>query len=197
MGRILSLFNQEAQLITALQRHDRKAQRTLYDKYSSRMLGLCFRYVGDEMMAEDVMIEGFIKVFGKIGQFKSDGSFEGWIRRIMVNEALGYLRKQKRIPEDFLSEEASNIPDYQYADQNLDAQEIMVLIEQLPMGYRTVFNLYAIEGYAHTEIAELLGITESTSKSQLHRARAMLQRMLADWESEFKKKVVSETLVII
>jgi len=149
------------------------------------------------MMAEDVMIEGFIKVFGKIGQFKSDGSFEGWIRRIMVNEALGYLRKQKRIPEDFLSEEASNIPDYQYADQNLDAQEIMVLIEQLPMGYRTVFNLYAIEGYAHTEIAELLGITESTSKSQLHRARAMLQRMLADWESEFKKKVVSETLVII
>ena len=193
MGRILSLFNQEAQLITALKRDEPKAQRTVYDKYSSRMLGLCFRYVGDEMLAEDVMIEGFMKVFGKIGQFNSDGSFEGWIRRIMVNEALGFLRKQKRIPEDTLSDEASNVPDCQFADQNLDAEELMVLVEKLPTGYRTVFNLYAIEGYSHIEIADSLGITESTSKSQLHRARAMLQRMLADWEDQFKKKVVVET----
>ena len=176
MGRILSLFNQEAQLITALNRDDPKAQRSVYDKYSSRMLGLCFRYVGDEMLAEDVMIEGFMKVFGKIGQFNSDGSFEGWIRRIMVNEALGYLRKQKRIPEDTLSDEASNIPDYQLADQNLDAEELMVLIEQLPTGYRTVFNLYAIEGYKHSEIAARLGISEGTSKSQLNYAKQKLRK---------------------
>ena len=192
MGRILSFFNQEAQLITALKSDDPKAQRTLYDKYSSRMLGLCFRYVGDEMLAEDVMIDGFMKVFSKIRQFNNEGSFEGWIRRIMVNESLGYIRKQKSSPEGTLSDETANIPDYQFADQNLDAEELLGLIERLPIGYRTVFNLYAIEGYAHSEISKSLGITESTSKSQLHRARSMLQRMLGDWENEFKKKVVFE-----
>jgi RNA polymerase sigma factor (sigma-70 family) len=192
MGRILSLFNQEVQLIKALKRQDPKAQRNVYDKYSSRMLGLCCRYVSDEMMAEDVMIEGFLRVFGKIEQFNGEGSFEGWIRRIMVNEALGHLRKQKRILEDTLSDDASNIPDYQFADQNMDAEEILDLVGRLPTGYRTVFNLYAIEGYAHIEIARLLDITESTSKSQLHRARAMLQKMMTDWENESKKKVMFE-----
>jgi RNA polymerase sigma factor (sigma-70 family) len=192
MGRILSLFNQEAQLIKALKREDPKAQRNVYDLYSSRMLGLCFRYVGDEMIAEDVMIEGFVKVFAKVDQFNNEGSFEGWIRRIMVNEALGHLRKQKRLKEDTLSDDANNVPDFQLADQHLGAQELLDLIEQLPVGYRTVFNLYAIEGYAHLEIADLLGITESTSKSQLHRARAMLQKMVSGWENDFKKKVVVE-----
>lgn len=189
MGRILALFSQEAQLIKALRKEDPKAQRQVYDKYSTRMLALCFRYVCDDMAAEDVMIEGFLKVFEKIGQFNGEGSFEGWIRRIMVNEALGYLRKQKRILEDNLSDEANNIPDYIQADQNLEAEELLALIEALPVGYRTVFNLYAIEGYAHIEIAQMLGITESTSKSQLHRARALLQKMVSNWEEDFKKKV--------
>jgi RNA polymerase sigma factor (sigma-70 family) len=189
MGRILSLFSQEAQLVKALRKEDPKAQRQVYDKYSARMLGLCFRYICDDMAAEDVMVEGFLKVFSKIEQFNSDGSFEGWIRRIMVNEALGYLRKQKKVLEDTLSDEANNIPDYAHADQNLETQELLNLIEGLPVGYRTVFNLYAIEGYAHSEIAQMLNITESTSKSQLHRARALLQRMVSDWENDFKKKV--------
>ena len=189
MGRILSLFNHEAQLVKALRKQDPKAQRQVYEKYSPRMLGLCFRYMNDEMIAEDVMIEGFLRVFNKIDQFGGEGSFEGWIRRIMVNEALGQIRKQKRIPEDAISDEAENIPDYAYADQNLNAEELLSLISELPAGYRTVFNLYAIEGYAHSEIAELMGITESTSKSQLHRARALLQRMVSEWESGFKKKV--------
>lgn len=189
MGRILSLFNHEAQLVKALRKQDPKAQRQVYDKYSPRMLGLCFRYVSNDMVAEDVMVEGFLRVFSKIDQFSEEGSFEGWIRRIMVNEALGYIRKQKRIPEDAMSDEAENIPDYSYADQNLNAEELLNLIEELPVGYRTVFNLYAIEGYAHSEIAELMGITESTSKSQLHRARALLQKMVTDWESGLKKKV--------
>ncbi|WP_221389895.1 RNA polymerase sigma factor [Dyadobacter sp. NIV53] len=187
MGRILSLFSHEVQLVKALRKQDPKAQRQVYEKYSSRMLGLCFRYVNDEMVAEDIMIEGFLRVFGKIDQFSSEGSFEGWIRRIMVNEALGHIRKQKRIPEDAMSDEAENIPDYAYADQNLNAEELLDLIAELPAGYRTVFNLYAIEGYAHGEIAELLAITESTSKSQLHRARALLQKMVSDWENGFKK----------
>ena len=189
MGRILSLFNHEAQLVKALRKQDPKAQRQVYEKYSPRMLGLCFRYIGDEMVAEDVMIEGFLRVFNKIDQFGEEGSFEGWIRRIMVNEALGQIRKQKRIPEDAMSDEAENIPDFAYADQNLNAEELLGLIAELPAGYRTVFNLYAIEGYAHSEIAELMGITESTSKSQLHRARALLQKMVSEWESGFKKKV--------
>jgi RNA polymerase sigma factor (sigma-70 family) len=192
MGRILALFSQEAQLVKALRKEDPKAQRQVYDKYSTRMLALCFRYVCDDMAAEDVMVEGFLKVFEKIGQFSGEGSFEGWIRRIMVNEALGYLRKQKRILEDNLSDEANNIPDYAQADQNLQAEELLALIEALPVGYRTVFNLYAIEGYAHMEIAQMLGITESTSKSQLHRARALLQKMVSNWEEDFKKKVEYE-----
>lgn len=192
MGRILSFFSNEAQLVKALRKDDPKAQRQVYDKYSARMLGLCFRYICDEMAAEDVMVEGFLKVFGKIDQYSGEGSFEGWIRRIMVNEALGYLRKQKRILEDTLSEEAANIPDYTSADQNLEAEELLKLIEDLPVGYRTVFNLYAIEGFAHIEIAQMLGVTESTSKSQLHRARALLQKMVSDWENDFKKKVVYE-----
>ncbi|TDE12351.1 RNA polymerase sigma factor [Dyadobacter psychrotolerans] len=192
MSRILSLFNHEAQLVKSLRKQDPKAQRQLYEKYSPRMLGLCFRYAGDEMTAEDIMVEGFMRVFNKIDQFNGEGSFEGWIRRIMVNEALGFLRKQKRILEDTLSDEAENIPDYAYADQNLNAEELLALISELPAGYRTVFNLYAIEGYAHSEIAEMLGISESTSKSQLHRARAMLQKMVSDWESGLKKKISYE-----
>ena len=189
MGRILSFFNQEAQLIKALRQEDARAQRQVYEKYGPRMLGVCFRYLGDEMTAEDVMVEGFLKVFGKIDQFSGDGSFEGWIRRIMVNEALGLLRKRKQMPEDILSDEAASIPDYNYADQHIETQELLDIIEKLPVGYRTVFNLYAIEGYAHSEIAGLLGITESTSKSQLHRARALLQKMVVEWENDFKKKL--------
>lgn len=192
MGLILSLFSQEGQLVKALRNGESKAQRQVYDRYSRRMLGLCFRYICDDMAAEDVMVEGFLKVFSKIDQFNSEGSFEGWMRRIMVNEALGYLRKQKRMPEDTLSEEAASIPDYLQADQNLDTEELLNLIERLPIGYRTVFNLYAIEGYAHQEIAEMLGITESTSKSQLHRARAQLQHWILDWENDFKKKAEYE-----
>lgn len=189
MSRILSLFNQEAQLLKALRKQDPKAQRQLYEKYSSRMLGLCVRYAGDEMIAEDIMVEGFMRVFNKIDQFNSDGSFEGWIRRIMVNESLGYLRKQKRILEDTLSDEAVNIPDYNLADQDLHAEELLHMISELPVGYRTVFNLYAIEGYSHGEIAVMMNVSESTSKSQLHRARALLQKMVFEWEEEFKKKV--------
>src|SRR5215217_3505211 len=136
MGRLLSLFSNEAQLLKALRKEDPKAQRQLYDKYSARMLALCFRYICDDMAAEDVMVEGFMKVFTKIEQFNEEGSFEGWIRRIMVNEALGYLRKQKRMLEDTLSDEANDIPDYAQADQNLETQELLQLIESLPTGYR-------------------------------------------------------------
>lgn len=192
MSLILPLFNQEAQMVKALRQGDPKAQRQLYDRYAPRMLGICMRYVGDHMTAEDVLVEGFMKVFGKIGQFKSEGSFEGWMRRIMVNESLGYLRQRKRIQEVAILDEAQQIVDTTLADEALETEEMLQMIETLPTGYRTVFNLYAIEGYAHAEIAEKLGIAESTSKSQLHRARAMLQQLVTDWENELKKKVVHE-----
>lgn len=193
MVRILPLYNQEAQLIKDLKRADPKAQRQLYDKYASRMLGVCMRYIGDQMTAEDILVEGFMKVFDKIEQFKSEGSFEGWIRRIMVNESLGYLRQRKQFREDLHLDEAHGIADTTaLADQFLEAGEMLQMIESLPTGYRTVFNLYAIEGYAHAEIAEVLGITESTSKSQLHRARTLLQQLVTNWENEFKKKATYE-----
>lgn len=189
MVKVIPLFNQEAQLIKALRKADQKAQRQLYEKYASRMLGVCRRYISDPMAAEDILVEGFMKVFDKIDQFKSEGSFEGWIRRIMVNEALGYLRQQKRSLEDVSLDEAHGIADFEQADQSLQAEEMMSMIGTLPTGYRTIFNLYAIEGYSHAEIADMLGITESTSKSQLHRARALLQQLVAKWENDFKKKV--------
>ena len=193
MVRILPLYNQEAQLIKALRRADPKAQRQLYEKYASRMLGVCMRYVGDQMTAEDILVEGFMKVFSRIEQFKNEGSFEGWIRRIMVNESLGYLRQRKRLQEDLTLDEAHGVSDEgTLADQALEAREMMQMIETLPTGYRTVFNLYAIEGYTHAEIANMLGITESTSKSQLHRARALLQQLVMNWENEFKKKEIYE-----
>jgi len=192
MSRIFSIFDQEAQMVKALRQGDPKAQRQLYDRYAPQMLGVCVRYVGDHMTAEDVLVGGFMKIFDKIAQFKSEGSFEGWMRRIMVNESLGHLRQQKRIQEVAILDEAWQIVDTTLADEALETEEMLQMINTLPTGYRTVFNLYAIEGYAHAEIAEKLGITESTSKSQLHRARAMLRQLVTDWENELKKKVEYE-----
>ncbi len=188
MGKILQLFSHETQLIRALKGSDPKAQRVLYEKFSGKLMAVCLRYVGDRMTAEDILVQGFMKIFDSVSKFREEGSFEGWMRRIMVNEALAYLRQQRRILDKADIEEATAIPDYGYADQNLDAAEIMDMVGKLPFGYRTVFNLYAIEGFNHQEIAEMLGITESTSKSQLHRARAHLQRMMKEWESEARRR---------
>lgn len=183
MVKILQLFTSEAQLVRALQKGDTKAQRHLYEKYSARLLAVCVRYINDKMEAEDVMIEGFMRIFEKIDQFKSEGSFEGWMRRLMTNEALMYLRTKRHIEIDIDAPEAQQLSNYDWADANLEADDLMAIIGKLPTGYRTVFNLYAIEGFSHAEIAEQLGITESTSKSQLHRARALLQEMVKEAEN--------------
>jgi RNA polymerase sigma factor (sigma-70 family) len=178
MSRILSFYITEGQLISALRNADPKAQRKLYEKYSSKMMGICYRYLNDDVIAEDIMIEGFMKIFNNMSQFNETGSLEGWMRRIMVNESLGYLRKHKKSFLEGFSEDVLNYSDGFFTDEQLNAQELMEMIQKLPMGYKTVFNLYAIEGYAHSEIAEMLHISESTSKSQLHRARIFLQKML-------------------
>ncbi len=178
LQRNISIFQTEEALVKACQKGDPKAQRRLYEKFSNKMLGVCFRYVHDDFEAEEIMIEGFVKVFEKIHTFKMEGSFEGWIRRIMINEALMYLRSNKKAQLETSYEQVLYEPEPQQFSTSLETEDLLKLIEALPTGYRTVFNLYAIEGFSHAEIAETLGITESTSKSQLSRARVILQNAL-------------------
>ena len=177
----------ETELIEQCRKGIRNAQRTLYEQYAGTMLAVCSRYIADRNEAEDVMIGGFVKVFGKLDQFKHEGSFEGWIRRIMVNESLTYIRRNKQMYLEVDIEEAHRSPDYAVLDNHLHAEDLMKLIEQLPTGYRTVFNLYAIEGFSHKEIAEKMGISENTSKSQLSRARSLLQKHLLQTEEALNK----------
>ncbi|AKQ45512.1 RNA polymerase sigma-70 factor [Rufibacter radiotolerans] len=169
----------EIELVTALQKGDAKAQRLLYERFAGPMMGVCLRYLKSEMDAEEVLINGFMKVFQHVSRFEQKGSFEGWVRRIMVNEALQYLRKKEPLHLAIEKEHIHLASEDASADSEMTAEEMMALLQELPAGYRAVFNLYAIEGYSHKEIADLLDISEGTSKSQLSKARAMLQRMLA------------------
>lgn len=170
----------EEELIKGCLRRDRNAQQQLFDLYSAKMYGLCYRYVRHAMEAEDILVTAFTKVFERIAQFKGEGSFEGWIRRIMVNEALTYLRKSRSMYLETELEQADREPDYDRLSDHLEAEDLLKMIQELPAGYRLVFNMYAIDGYSHKEIAEQLGISENTSKSQLSRARVYLQKMLAE-----------------
>ncbi len=151
------------------------AQRELYTHYARIMLGICYRYTKSMTDAEDVLQEGFIKVFKNLHQFNGSGELGAWIRRIMVNTAINYLKKESRYQYDLSFAEKNLHP---VSDDNpeliLNAKELADLIRQLPIGYQTIFNLYAVEGYKHAEIGEILGIHEGTSKSQYARARALL-----------------------
>lgn len=182
--------NKEETLINGCRRQDPKSQRELYQLWASKMLGICIRYVKDRNEAESVMIGGFLKVFEKISQYSGEGSFEGWMRRVMVNESLIYLRKNKPSFMMVDAEEASKEVSYEDAEQRLQAEDLLCMVKKLPDGYRTVFNLYAIEGYSHKEIAEQLEITESTSKSQLSRARNLLQQYIAQHEKMLQHKII-------
>lgn len=178
----------EEELIKGCLKRERSAQQQLFDLYSSKMYGICYRYVKHAMEAEDILVTAFTKIFERIDQFKGEGSFEGWIRRIMVNEALTYLRKSRAMYLETDLEQADREPDYDKLSDHLEAEDLLNMIQELPAGYRLVFNMYAIDGYSHKEIAEQLGISENTSKSQLSRARVYLQKMLAerDWVSNKK-----------
>lgn len=162
-----------------------KAQRMLFDKFASKMMTVCLRYAANSSEAEDVLQEGFVKVFKKLPDFKMEGSLEGWVRKIMVNTSLDTIRKNKKFASD------TNLDDVGYKISNLDsatdalmAEDLLNLIQTLPDGYKTVFNLFAIEGYSHKEIADLLGVTENTSKSQYSRARAYLRTQLEKLDIE-------------
>jgi RNA polymerase sigma-70 factor (ECF subfamily) len=175
--KIIPFYANEKQLIKKAAMGNRQAQERLYKGYAPKMLGVCRRYVKDVHFAEDIMVQGFLKVFQNLRHFRFEGSFEGWIRRIMVRESISYLRKQQ-----FVVFDDEVYQKHQQGEVNghgdLDADHIQEMIDQLPQGYQMVFVLYTVDGYKHHEIAELLSISESTSKSQLFKARKMLQGQL-------------------
>lgn len=175
--KIISIYNNEKQLIKKAAAGNQEAQKRLYDKFAPKMLGVCRQYVKDLHFAEDVMIGGFLKVFKNLGSFGFKGSFEGWIRKIMIRESISYIRKQQFVVYDDELYERNELGNNTIST-DMDVEHIQMLIDALPEGYKMVFVLYVVEGYKHQEIAELLQITESTSKSQLFKARKMLQEQL-------------------
>jgi RNA polymerase sigma factor (sigma-70 family) len=179
----------EPELIEKCKKRDRHAQKRLYEQYSAKLYALCCRYIKDRMEAEDVLITSITKIFEKVHQFKGEGSFEGWMKRIVVNESLTYLRKNKSMYLETDIKAADREPDYDKLESQLGEEDLMKLIGELPAGYRIVFNMYAIDGYSHKEIGDQLGISENTSKSQLSRARVILQRGLLELEKTLIKKV--------
>lgn len=174
--KVIHLHQEERELIQLAVENNRQAQQKIYTQFSPKMLSVCRQYIKDMHQAEDVMITAFMKVFTKLNNFEFKGSFEGWIRRIMINECISFIRVDKKLKytedETYFEESFNNI------ESQFSIEDIQFLIDSLPDGYKIVFNLYAIEGYKHQEIATMLGINEGTSKSQLSHARKMLQAQI-------------------
>jgi RNA polymerase sigma-70 factor (ECF subfamily) len=168
----------ESDLINGCLKDDRRMQEELYRRFSPRMYAVCLRYAGNAEEAQDILQEGFIKVFKKLDSFRSEGSFEGWVRRIFVNTAIEHFRRKKYLMPVTEREENTIEGKYLSVLDNLAAADIMALVQELSPGYRTVFNMYVVEGYSHKEIGDILGISEGTSKSQLSRAKVILQDMV-------------------
>ncbi|MGB0137460.1 MAG: RNA polymerase sigma factor [Flavobacteriales bacterium] len=175
----------EAELLAGCRRGDARCQREFYERFAGRMMAVCRRYGKDEDEAKDMLQEGFIRVFEKLDQYSGKGSLEGWIRMVVINHALIVIRRTKHYRnaaglddvQEFTSNEVGAL-------QQLSQAELMQLVTEMPQGYRTVFNLFAIEGYPHKEIATMLGISESTSKTQYHKARAHLKKALTAQEKQ-------------
>lgn len=177
----------DSDLFENLKRGQRKAQEHFYNKFSGKVLAICRRYLADPYEAEDAMIQILLKALEHIADLKNESSMEAWIRRISVNHCLNQLKSTltfKIIPISYLTDEDSDLPQIEF-----ETDYLLQLISELPPGYRTVFNLFAIEGYSHREIAEMLGISENTSKSQLSRARVLLQKKL---QSKSQKNISNE-----
>jgi RNA polymerase sigma-70 factor (ECF subfamily) len=170
----------DQQIIEGCMRNDPAFQQRLYNMLSAKMFAVCLRYANEYNSAQDLLQEGFIKVFRNIEKFRGEGSFEGWVRRIFVNTAIEHYRKQVNM----YAIHDTEVKAYEYFDnnalENLKREDIVRSIQKLSDGYRTVFNLYVVEGYSHKEIGDMLGISEGTSKSQLARARYLLQKMITD-----------------
>ena len=183
--KVIKLHQKEKQLIELAVENNRQAQQQIYVKFSPKMLSVCRQYIKDMHHAEDVMITGFMKVFTNLKNFEHKGSFEGWIRRIMVYECIDFIRvKKNNFNHQDIDDITFNEHESGYEIEEFSVDDIQNLIDNLPDGYKMVFNLYAIEGYKHQEIAQMLKISEGTSKSQLSHARKVLQLQI----TELKKK---------
>jgi RNA polymerase sigma-70 factor (ECF subfamily) len=174
--KVIALHQEERDIIAQAVDNNRHAQQKIYSKHAPKMLSICRQYVKDVQQAEDIMITAFMKVFTNLKAFEHKGSFEGWVRRIMVNECISFLRVQKKV--SFLEDEFFVEDTFNNIESHFSVEDIQSLIDSLPDGYKMVFNLYAIEGFKHQEIAKMLGINEGTSKSQLSHARKMLKEQI-------------------
>ncbi len=172
------------ELLRGCLRKDRKYQELLYRKYAKKMFAICQGYVRDKTVAQDILQDGFVKVFMKINTFNPDNSLEGWVRRIMTNTAIDYFRQGKKLDRFIVLEEQHNEEAADDAvNKKINVDEILYYLDRLPEGARVIFNLYAIEGYSHKEIADLLKISEGTSKSQFSRARSIIKTYLSGLQS--------------
>lgn len=178
MDLVLNIQQSEEDFIEACVRNEKWAQKLLYEKYYGSLMGVCMRYSGDDDEALDILHEGFIKVFRHIGKYKPGTSLSAWMRRIMINTAIDYYRRKSRRRTENIEnayDTSSSDPD---AVSLITEKEIMKAVQKLSPAYRTVFNMYVVEGYAHKEIADMLGISESTSRSNLVKARSKLRELL-------------------
>lgn len=178
----------ETDLIQGCIAGERRMQEELYNRFSPKMFAVCLRYAGNADDAQDILQDGFVKIFKNLSRFRSEGSFEGWIRRIFVNTAIEHLRRRKFLKP--IDEKEENTIPYKEVTvlDSLGEKDIMNLISQLSPGYRTVFNMYVVEGYTHKEVGDILGISEGTSKSQLARARMILQEKVVKFLEEVDRK---------
>ena len=169
----------EKELIKACKKGDREAQELLYRRYSPKLFGLCLRYAASYQEAEDFLQEGFIRIYSKLYKYQPTGSFSAWLHRLMINIALEHIRRNKKRKNQTNLDQVMNLAeDSEDVFSSFGARDIMFMVQKLPDGYRAVFNLYVVEGYSHKEIGDLMGISESTSKSQLSRAKAALRKLL-------------------
>ena len=183
----------ESDLIAGCIAGDRVMQEELYNRFAPKMYAVCLRYANNSDDAQDLLQEGFIKVYKNIHRFRAEGSFEGWIRRVFINSSIEHLRKKSAKLMTVTEKEEGTIEDTDItALDTMAEKDIIKLIQELSPGYRTVFNLYVIEGFAHKEIAEQLGISEGTSKSQLARAKSILQKKVAQYLSDTEKSYTRE-----
>lgn len=175
-------------LITQAIKGHRPAQKQLYDCYAAAMLGVCYRYTKSIQDAEDVLQEGFIKMFHNLERYREEGEFGAWLRRIMVNTCINYLKKNSKYNTELVFNDTDLAPvTTAIADDNaeaeLNAKQILSLVRQLPTGYQAIFNLHAIEGYTHVEIGSMLGITDATSRTQFFKARKLLRKWITGMET--------------
>ncbi|WP_366942009.1 RNA polymerase sigma factor [uncultured Nonlabens sp.] len=173
---MIQLYTNEKKLIQKAAQGDRKSQKHLFDKHAPKMLSVCRQYISPVETAEEIMLNGFFKTFTKLDSFSHEGSFEGWVRRIMVRECIDHLRKKDPFKfKDEISEEKVGCDDTEEEESDLPLDLIQECVDNLPNGYKSVFMMYAVDGFKHKEIAQALNISENTSKTQYRKARLMLQ----------------------